>query len=274
VVISDNQADENKGDQHRNSGDELKGNQFVWIPVDDVSDYKKQYNVGTNHSNTTDDTLPAGVVSELEQITKYGGFYVARYGAGIPEGSSLNNTASTAVRNVTGITPVSKQNMTPWNYINYNNAKINAESMYTGANVKSGLVTGTQWDVLSKFIESEPKNVQTDSRVWGNYWNSAVTPITELSTNNGASWTSATATTINTSQLLKTGHSSYTKARNMYDIAGNLYEWTNEITGTNRVIRGGVFNYNGDYSPGACRGGSTGTGSSDYIGFRVVLYLN
>ena len=51
------------------------------------------------------------------------------------------------------------------------------------------------------------------------------------------------------------GTNEYWKVNNIYDIAGNVREWTQEkySTGTNRAYRGGSYNYNGDYYPATSR---------------------
>jgi len=58
------------------------GNQFVWIPVDGTNvPYAKWCTTDISYTETTDDILPIGITSETNQITKYGGFYIARYEA-------------------------------------------------------------------------------------------------------------------------------------------------------------------------------------------------
>ena len=54
-------------------------------------------------------------------MVKYGGFYIGRYEAGIPEGN-------TSPSNKTGI-PVSKKGAIVWTSIDYTNSKASAESM-------------------------------------------------------------------------------------------------------------------------------------------------
>ena len=88
---------------------------------------------------------------------------------------------------------------------------------------------------------------------------------------------------------IATGSAEYTKVNNIYDMAGNMWEWTTEVgdhsvtnskpentTGNYAVLRGGSFNNYGGGGPVACRYGSGGTGGSGNvdIGFRVVLYIN
>ena len=65
------------------------GNQFVWVPVDgtDVT-YGYHYSVGSTGSTSSEQSLPSGILDnnndkdkENDQITTYGGFYIARYEA-------------------------------------------------------------------------------------------------------------------------------------------------------------------------------------------------
>jgi formylglycine-generating enzyme required for sulfatase activity len=263
-----------------------EGNQFVWIPVADAGlEYSKltgSYTTFIEASDTTDDDLHDDITSEQEQIDKYGGFYIARYEAGIPDSIVAEETAATtedemkAVRNVSGIAPVSKQNQVPWNYIDYDHAKANAESMYSNDAVQSGLVTGTQWDVVMKWLEnSEPEyDVRTNSSSFGNYRNTSFTSSAMDDTSPyGNSWAAGTTTTDTAKYaLFKTG-SAETISNNIYDLAGNLTEWTNEIYSAGRVTRGGSFTYRSSNSPAADRY-YYNTTSTDYeFGFRVSLYL-
>ena len=87
---------------------------------------------------------------------------------------------------------------------------------------------------------------------------------------------------------IATGSAEYTKVNNIYDMAGNMWEWTTEVgdhsvtnsdstktTGNYAVLRGGGFFYNGGSNPVSNRHGYYGTGGYGFsIGFRVVLYIN
>ena len=68
-----------------------KGNQFVWIPVSNQSEYftNKTYPsdpYGLSAENAYDDNsngyLPVGVNDETTTVLKAGGFYIARFEAG------------------------------------------------------------------------------------------------------------------------------------------------------------------------------------------------
>ena len=66
----------------------------------------------------------------------------------------------------------------------------------------------------------------------------------------------------------------YTKKMNIYDLAGNIKEWTLEKDASNNVIyRGGSGNSNGIYFPAGSRNGYD-TNNYDGVGLRASLYGN
>ena len=121
--------------------------------------------------------------------------------------------------------------------------------------VQTGLLTGKAWDTTCNWIKGE-LNSLTDSRKYGNYYNS-MSPADE------GSGSKRTA-----------GFSEYWKTKNIYDLAGNLYEWTNEKSSSNDPIaRGGCYGDEGDKKPVSwCPGRSIGF-VYEYVGFRVRLYI-
>ena len=170
----------------------------------------------------------------------------------------------------------------PWNYIDWSQAKENAESMYTTTNVQSVLITDRMWETTCKWLENAGAVVtksENGSTGWGNYSNAPVTGITEYSTNSGATWTSKTDNNqkgTSTIWLLKTGHTEYTNKNNIYDLAGNLWEWTNsEYTSgsSNYVRRGGSYGDHGTDRPAVYRGNPSASAGNGYISFRVGLFI-
>ena len=68
-----------------------KGNEFVWVPANE-STYVKDTSF-PDAVPTSDGTLPNGITDETVDVKRYGGFYIGRFEAGIPDGdtSTSNN---------------------------------------------------------------------------------------------------------------------------------------------------------------------------------------
>jgi len=314
IVISDDENDKNAyaGQEDVPSGIkiengeikyELKGNQFVWIPWTKEEYVKSNWANGsqgnvTGISNCYWDTTTNS--SELLQIEKYGGFYVGRYESGLPK-NTAEFTGSLErqndVYNISGI-PQIKAGIIPWNYINWNNAQTNSQKMYEGKNnILTGLITGTQWDVMLNKIGSlkdENGNIKyslTDSKSWGNYYEgeafsfigrAAEYKTSDLKLYQFGELIENGNKANKTYYLLTTGASEHNKAYNLYDVAGNLWEWTEEsasryVSSTltvNPTYRGGSF-WNESYKWASCfrSGDFSMTNCFASLGFRVVLYM-
>jgi len=134
-VISDNEADENKGA----SSTTLVGNQFVWVPVN--NDLKRYNWINWNNINKPDEissNYVEDIPEDLENSIKlYGGFYIGRYEAG-----NVNNQT------------VSKD-ITPIRVNDFLDAQTRAESMYKNDSTKkvtSTLCYGSQWDAVLTYL--------------------------------------------------------------------------------------------------------------------------
>ena len=138
------------------------------------------------------------------------------------------------------------------------------------------------------WLQNSGINVSSDSKSWGNYRAATVTGITAYTRKTGwndktESWQTATGAGItkpgSTTEssdymwLLKTGNTDYTKRKNIYDLAGNVWDWTNEIYSSYRVNRGGWFVNDGSDCPACYRSYTSITGTASSLGFRVGLYL-
>ena len=220
------------------------GNEFVWIPVDgeNIKLERKDFSVtDLSISNCTEEENPLFE----ESVTQNGGFYIARYEAGMPEG----NTATGEDKNISGV-PVSKKSQEVWNYINYENAETSANQMYSeSSELTSSLMNGKAWDTVLNWIEQSGINVSTDSRLWGNYLNNADT----------------------NKSVAQTGYEKWV-ANNIYDIAGNVSEWTSEKSGNSSIRRGGNYNNEGQVGPAGIREKQNKNQFNNTTGFRVMLY--
>ena len=219
-----------------------KGNEFVWVPATE-STYRKDTSF-KGVKPTGDDTLPNGI-DETADVVKYGGFYIGRYEAGIPEGD-------TSPSNKTGI-PVSKKGAKVWTNIDYTNSKANSENMISNEYVQTGLITGTAWDTVCHWIKNDDE--LKDSRTYGNYINS-------LAPANENSGTKRTA-----------GFNENWKVKNIYDLAGNVWEWTSEAYSSISISRGGSYDYGGSDFPVSCRDRDSASGANGVTGFRLRLYI-
>ena len=214
--------------------------------------------IANNNSKETEDNSGS--------VNQYGGFYIARYEAGVAGTTSSTTTKDSNKTTIDGtVKPVSQKGVGVWNQIPYDNgtgngAKKVAESMYQSSSVTSKLIDGAGWDrILQWLIETEAKTedeVMKDSTSWGNYSDDTFT---------------------NTTGLITTGQFNETKANNIYDLAGNVQEWTTEIDLDRNVmyIRGGSFNnIKGWLKPAYERFSNYDSkDTSEDGGFRVALYL-
>ena len=232
-----------------------KGNEFVWVPVTEKSTYAKDFgfksNFNATSTNTKDDTLPNGIIDETADVVKYGGFYIGRYEAGVPENQTTIDGKS-ITSNVKG-TPVSKKGATVWTYIDYTNSKANAENMISNEYVQTGLLTGKAWDTVCHWIKSDDE--LKDSRTYGNY-NNSLAPANE---NSGTRRTA--------------GFNENWKVKNIYDLAGNVWEWTSEAYSSLFINRGGSYNVVGSVIPVSYRSSNNASNQNDYLGFRSRLYI-
>ena len=233
-------------------------------------------------------------------VIKNGGFYIGRYEAGV-EG----NTARTNISNGTS-TMVVKRDRFPYTYVGWGSSMSNYESdvtdtngknqgkgalylskhMYDGKDVgaTSTLCYGIQWDATLAFIGDE--NYNKNSTTKGNYYNNPwtidrTTAKYTKSPSSDTTWTSISSEenktktkTASESILLTTGASEDFKTKNIYDLAGNVYERTNEADSTtSRVYRGGCCSNSGTGDPASHRFSNYPYHCNYGIGFRPALYI-
>ncbi len=273
-------------------------NQYVWIPIADISDMYwldqatgKRYGTlysftSSSYSKSSDKREPQMVNYDIQStyltqylngisrqdfllkmetdfdemltsIATYGGFYIGRYQAG----------------DLAQATPVVKRI----------NSDIASQTWYTmwkksprlstgGANVH--MIWGTQWDQTLKWlIDSGNKTyseVGSNSTSWGNYRNNSFTYYTNTS--------KSTATkSANSTTRIPSGAYDGANANNVFDLAGNVWDWTCESLGSGtgyvRYRRGGSYDGYGISYYAAYRTYSNPYYSNDNYGLRCALYI-
>ena len=221
----------------------------------------------------------------LSSVYTNGGFWIGRYEAGVSD-----TTPRTEEGEITGLEAKSQPDMYPFNYVTCSQAQTLASAMSTDSNKTSSLMFGIQWDLVCKYLEGKDglakADINSDSYSWGNYANSPITnlggkyAIYSQSSDTLGAWnpipdgyTKPSSGTENR-VLLSTGASEYTKKMNIYDFAGNEWEWTLEKTSyTNGPCagRGGDYD-NGSDGPASYRVNSTTSDSNNIVSFRPSLY--
>lgn len=298
--------------QGSNGGATSGVNEFVWIPVDDESlaemystegvpktlcgvtaqtnVYSKlRVRIGDSYSEVTPGTelgirepdlvteydtdssyysVLAGSAQDMaedmveeytatyESIAKYDGFYIGRY--------ELTGTAESPT------VQKGEEVLASQNWYNLKKACTNLVQAGDNYGAQSEMIYGNQWDeVMDWLVDTEDKTadqINVDSSSWGNYsdYNTAneyTSGDPEYVANAG-------------SGVLPAGSSEYWKANNIYDLAGNAYDWTQEALDPRyRVTRGGTSGTSGSDFPASDRYNHYPSRSYSLISSRPALYV-
>ena len=289
LVISDNVADKELDKGKENVRRDLAGNQWVWVPVETPSSLYTTVTDGvvltgstgvktTKYTNSeiisektrglpgsTNWREPDLVLGSNGTSYDYANYATAGF-------SSLANMAETMVSDYeemiaslekykgfyigryeltangekTGATQTCK------NGVNWYTLYKNCTTLAVGSKVKTRMIWGLQWDATCKWLATSKFDI-TNSSTWGNYSNN-------------------TADGHGSKQ--NTGFSESWKANNIYDFAGNCWEFTQEAGGTSvRANRGGYYVNNGSNYPASDRISGSPTGTNSDYGSRPTLYL-
>ena len=255
------------------------GNEFVWVPVNDFQEFTREdfgeNNISENDFITTQPTQLKyyevqgdGVTVNNESgtsiveaqnmyksVKKYKGFYIGRYETGIEENVARTNSSDISQ------TPVVKKNKFIYNYIKWGNdmndedggAVEKARAMYNSENyngIKSTLCYSVQWDEIMRWIQKDSSinYILADSQGKGNYDQSG--------------------------SLIKTGNYDSYEIKNIFDLAGNVSEWTMETYDTNqKVLRGGKSGSTQNISNRETIDINSNDSKSGLFGFRIALYI-
>jgi len=214
--------------------------------------------------------------SMLSSVFENGGFYIGRYEVGTETARVSKTDALT--------TPLIQRDKYPYNFVTCSQAQTLAKQLATGGK-QASLMFGIQWDLVLKFIEVKGAKTQaelkTDSSSWGNYYNVSFDIKREqglytTSPSTVASWnTTSNYTKPSSGVLLTTGATDRNSALGIYDLAGNVYEWTLEYSTTTDypcASRGGRYHTDGSNLPASGRRSYDTSYSSNYFGVRVALW--
>ena len=243
-----------------------KGNQFVWIPVKDETKFQRYggYYNGTisalsyfvePYNGYSDETSEYNVM--VSSIKKYNGFYIGRFEAGT---TNSNRNEESGISDIVII----KKNVYVYNFIKWRN-DINDEiggatelskkfaSVNGYTTVSSCLTYSILWDAVMNFIDPAYSTNNCNSTSF-------------VRDSSGKGWYSQNVPT-------KTG---YYSVNNIYDLAGNVGEWTMEVYSSNGyypVLRGGSYTDTGNKSPASTRNYTNHYITSQEYGFRISLYI-
>ena len=245
--------------------EDIEKNQFVWVPVSKenfATEFVRRegYSEGTlqsflsncgeanakgeNEKVTETETTKKEAMKMYASVERNEGFYIARYEAGDDGNGNV----------------VSKKGADVYNNIKWSsNGEMQETTGTTGgavelsrnfANVKnyktvtSTLIYGVQWDAVMKWME--------------NVSNPNVKGKTYIQDSTGMGWYSDNYNSGNSDH--KTGidigeeNKGSNQVKKIYDLAGNVYEWTMESCYTNsRVHRGGGYVLTGSRRPASDR---------------------
>lgn len=270
-----------------------RGSQFVWIPVPSIQDFTRQIPTYNDATRTLDwnkkstDYKESEVTEEYlamkKSVAKYGGFYLARYEAGIATSMPQTplTTNSTATYATGDYKPVSTKNAIVWNYISWGGNRSNsADDGYAGSDASNGAVKVAR----AMYPETEPTGV-VSTLIYGVQWDATMKYLSDLLNENvdkpyiinstKMGWFKENAS----NEIKRTGTLEAAKAKNIYDLAGNVSEWTMETKGSSeRNTRG--YAIDSSYRYISIANVVSANLNNDYpdksqhtIGFRVALYL-
>lgn len=173
-------------------------------------------------------------------INKYKGFYVGRYETTINNGTIGSQKGATVL---TANTKLPNDKYYRW----YGLYKAQKDLYGNNSKVFSSMITSKEWNTIMTFTGYGNTARAKDTYTYS--W------VPDLS---GSAY-KGTADT-------------YDLTKNIYDLAGNVVEWTLTSRGTDcRVLRGGEFYYRNDSA--SCKSSYVPNSDLSYSGSRLALYI-
>ena len=240
--------------------------------------YLKKYLEGTSRSEFLQ-KMREEFYEMLVSVKTYGGYYIGRYETGNTQKNNLR-----VVKGFTGTKSSGSAN-NRINYITWYDAYKRIKGMRGTSPVHTNLIFGIQWDETLKWLidsgEKTYAELGSNSTSWGNYINGSFT-YTQTSgvTADGLGTVAGGTATKNSSYytVIPTGATERNKANNIYDLAGNMGEWTIEFYNNNgyqsRQIRGGEWDSQDYEAMASYRSFGSPYYDSARYGCRAALYIS
>ena len=173
-------------------------------------------------------------------INKYKGFYVGRYETTINNGTIGSQKGATVL---TAYTKLPNDKYYRW----YGLYKAQKDLYGNNSNVFSSMITSKEWNTIMTFTG----------------YGDAKRAISTYTNTNGIDLSGS---------AYKGTADTYDLTKNIYDLAGNVVEWTLTSRGTDcRVLRGGEFYYRNDSA--SCKSSYVPNSDLSYSGSRLALYI-
>lgn len=227
--------------------------QFVWVPAEwlnldgtlDGIMFNQKFGRRYYHLERKvfklnfHEELEGKILLQAESIEKYGGFYISRYQISMRNGHTYSLAGKEPMTN-----------------ISFYEAMRLANSFESTKLVKSHLTFGAEFDsILSWLVKSgakTPNQISEDSSEWGNYADNSDTPKSISLTGSNKRWS----------------------ANEIFDLAGNVEELTQEKYEDDYVVtRGGNYSLSGRFYPACYRNHRNPAEKNPFVGFRVALYI-
>ena len=250
------------------------GNEYVWIPCTDDTYKREETTWGVGNDNgikaekdeltlkgitPSDEEKQNGITpevlneifeqvkNEINSVKNNGGYYIGRYEVG----KQIDNA-------------VIKANQEPYSGIKWSKAYEKAKGIDAGTSAASYLCSSYAWDTAIKFIQTHSTATNygiSRDNFNGNWIDKEVKDKTGKIIKES-----------NTAEKLNTGLT--TSYANIYDMGGNVAEFTTELNPNNTnslVVRGG--NYYNSFSAAGSRWAYNSNSAVENYGFRSTIFL-
>ncbi len=236
------------------------------------------YKENTKMQRTIEEAVAKDLVGFVESVKNNHGYYLARYEASFGSGDAPEGSYGSDGNGITHIMTNQKPSVKP--------TKLNDETVHSN-NATTPIKVGDVW----RFITAEDSSIvcknmyssgneasYVESDLVNSYaWDTAIVYIQSMGYNNYAN---ATRDRSGNTELKNTGDTG-DEVCHIYDMAGNISEWTTEYsTSTSAdgskiypiILRGGACHTN-IYNNVSKRVKTDTTGDSGLVGFRPLIYI-